>query len=88
MTKDDLITRGDIETLEARILRAIEISKHGDWPARMKKKTAAAYMNTSVKQIDDWVDNGKLRPRYDKDPEIYTNTPAYFNREELDKLRF
>ncbi|MEL7006150.1 MAG: hypothetical protein AAFN93_25995 [Bacteroidota bacterium] len=48
---------------------------------------AAKYMGTSPTQIEHWIQEGKLAPKYDKDPQLHPTTPMYFNKEDLDKIR-
>lgn len=87
MGVDELLTKKDLAEFERRLVVAIQSSSSGSWPARMKKKTAAQYMNTSPTQIDEYVREGRLTPHHDKDPGIHPNTPTYFNKEDLDKIR-
>jgi len=84
----ELATKNDLEEMKESILSAISGKAGKEWPARMKKQMAARYMNTSDTKIDEWVKAGLLHPQYDRDPELVRSTPAYFNREELDKIRF
>lgn len=64
----EILTKEDLEKFGQRIILAIEGSSAGSWPARMKKKTAARYMNTSETQIDEFIKEGRLTPYFDKDP--------------------
>ncbi len=84
----EILTKEDLEKFEKRIIVAIQTNtSSGSWPARMKKKKAAQYLDTSITRIDELVSSGKIKPRYDKDPRIHITTPAYFNKEDLDKIR-
>lgn len=83
----ELLTKEDLEDFTKKILGAIQGTRSATWPARMKKKTAAAYLDTSTTQIDIYVKEGKLKPNYEKDPLLHPTTPAYFNKEDLDKIR-
>jgi hypothetical protein len=87
MKFEDLLTKQDMEAMINRIEHVIANSKGALWPMRMKKKTAAQYINTSLTQIEKWVNAGILTTRIDNDPNLYPTTPAYFNKEDLDKIR-
>lgn len=88
MNLEDLLTKQDMESLTTRIEQIIAHSKGSLWPMRMKKKTAARYMDTSPTQIEKWVNAGVLTPSFDSNPDLHPTTPAYFNKEDLDKIRF
>ena len=88
MDFNDLATKNDIRAIEDLIRDSIQIhSPAKRWPMRMKKRCAAEYMGTSNNQIDNWVNDGDLKPKFDKNPALHPTTPAYFNKEDLDKIR-
>ena len=88
MQATELVTKQDLKRLEQYLQGLCTEGTSIRWPMRLKKRSAAEYMNTSRSQIDSWVNNGDLIPRFDKDPSQHPTTPAYFNKEDLDKLRW
>lgn len=87
MNLEDLLTKQDMEAMLKRLEQVIAHSKGNLWLMRMKKKMAAQYMNTCSTQIEKWVNEGLLFPSFDNDPNLHPTTPAYFNKEDLDRLR-
>ena len=88
MYVNEIATKNDLAEFLKQFQIVFQNTSSSRWPMRMKKKLAAEYMNTSINQIDNWVNNGDLLPRHDKNPDLHPTTPAYFNKEDLDKLRF
>ena len=59
-----------------------DLSQYPDWPAYMKKATAAAYCDLSEYQFGQWVDSGLFPPPCKKQ-----NRTELWSKAEIDKAR-